>query len=358
MNSYRQNREEDAGNCLVCTDERLRFFGRTYWDEETKAQYFNWSCSGFVFCFEGTSVRAKFLTDWEEGNYEGYLLVRVDFKTVTASEKILKIDRSGAFYSLANGLEAGRHTVEVYRITECQYASVGLKQLLCDGSFLSPPSSPVRPRIEFIGDSITCGFGILSADPQEKFSTALEHGMLTFAALTAQELNCDFQVFSVSGWAINQSPFGGCLPSIYDKLDAFHDKTERAWSFAEHPVDMVVLGLGTNDSNWTGSDTERLDAFEKQYSEFLGVLRERYPYASIVCVLGSLIEVGHPIIKKVQQAIAQRHDCHISFLTFKRAMENNGEIGCSHPNLIKHREMADTLKAKIQNELPPKYFME
>lgn len=358
MNSYRQNREENADSNIVCTDERLRFFGRTYWDEETKAQYFNWSCSGFTFCFEGTSVEAEFLTDWKEGDYEGYLLVRVDFKTAAASEKILKIDRSGAFYSLAKELKAGCHTVEVYRITECQYASVGLKHLLCDGSFLPLPPSPVRPRIEFIGDSITCGFGILSTDPQEKFSTALEHGMLTFAALTAQELNCDFQVFSVSGWAVSQSPFGGCLPSIYDKLDAFHDKTERSWDFAAHPVDMVVLGLGTNDRNWTGIDTERLDAFEKQYSGFLGVLRERYPYASIVCVLGSLIEAGHPIFEKVQRAIAQRHDTRISFLTFKRAMADNGEIGCSHPNMIKHREMADTLKAKIQNELPQELCIE
>ncbi len=337
-------------NSILCTDERLRFFGRTYWDEETEARYFNWSCSGFAFCFEGTSAEAELVTDWKEGDYESYLLVRVDFD-MNASEQILKIDHSCASYSLAKGLKVGRHIVEIYRITECQYASVGLRRLLCDGPLFPLPQRPFRPRIEFIGDSITCGFGILSSDPQEKFSTALEHGMLTFAALTAQELNCDFQVFSVSGWAVSQSPFGGCLPSIYDKVDAFHDKTGQLWDFTEHPVDLVVLGLGTNDRNWMGNHPERLEAFEEQYSGFLGVLREKYPCASIVCVLGSLVEDGHPIFERIQRAIVQRQDARISFLAFESAIAENGEIGCSHPNRIKHRQMADTLKAKIHREL-------
>ena len=54
-------------------------------------------------------------------------------------------------------------------------------------------------RIEYLGDSITCAFGIESASESEPFKTTTQNFELTYAFLSAQELNADYSCVCYSG---------------------------------------------------------------------------------------------------------------------------------------------------------------
>lgn len=68
----------------------------------------------------------------------------------------------------------------------------------CAGRFLTPPEGPAR-RIEVIGDSITCGYGVDGADQYCPFSAATENHYRTYAAIAARDLGADLATLAWSG---------------------------------------------------------------------------------------------------------------------------------------------------------------
>jgi hypothetical protein len=63
-------------------------------------------------------------------------------------------------------------------------------------------------RIEFYGDSITCGYGNIAPTSWEDFSTSTEDGMQTYAFLTAEALDAECTVLAKSGIPVNQTVYG------------------------------------------------------------------------------------------------------------------------------------------------------
>ncbi len=61
-------------------------------------------------------------------------------------------------YPLASGLSKGRKDIKVARRTEAEFGSTTFGGFLADGEISSPPP-PNNRKIEWIGDSITCGAG-------------------------------------------------------------------------------------------------------------------------------------------------------------------------------------------------------
>lgn len=202
--------------------------------------------------------------------------------------------------------------------------------------------------IEFVGDSITCGFGNISQKEDDDFSTFSEDGVQSFAALTANNLGANYNFVSLSGWAVYKSPHGRTIPDIYSKTDALNDPALTEWNFKENQADIVVLGLGTNDSAWTGSDPIRLTEFEDAYLNFLYDIRSRYPNAYIVCILGSLVIPDHPILERVQNAVKRFGDNKAEFMKIAYRDKETEGLGCGHPTVIKHRKIAETLSSRLK----------
>ena len=129
----------------------MRWFGRV--DTTDAAQpRFSWSGTGFVARFSGTALAAQ-LT-----NTGAFIFKAV----VDGTPQPAFITTAGrGTYSLATGLAAGTHTVELYRQTEgAQGDSQLLGLTVAGGSLMTPPAAPGR-LIEIIGDSISCGYGTL-----------------------------------------------------------------------------------------------------------------------------------------------------------------------------------------------------
>ena len=70
--------------------------------------------------------------------------------------------------------------------------------------------------IEFIGDSITCGYGIEAKAGGELFDTGTENFEKTYAYLSSKELNFDYSVVCYSGCGLIFP--GNKMPERYNEI--------------------------------------------------------------------------------------------------------------------------------------------
>lgn len=123
--------------------------------------------------------------------------------------------------------------------------------------------------IEFVGDSITCGYGVDAKDQNENFKTLTENFSKTYAYLAAQALDADYSVVAFSGHGIISGYSGdgtknaeGTLPKYYTKLGR-NENYPGDWDFENHQPDFVVINLGTNDNTYVkGDETKTKNSFK------------------------------------------------------------------------------------------------
>lgn len=150
---------------------------------------------------------------------------------------------------------------------------------------LSKPA-PRDRQIEFIGDSITVGYGNVSGtrdcDPEQlkrTTNTDVSHG-----ALTARQLDADYQINGFSGLGMVRN-VAGITPDVtyrtyYDRalLNVDGDVWQNPGTWRPQ---IVVVNLGSNDFTdltpgepWTHDSLAA--AYRTAYDEFLRELRTRY----------------------------------------------------------------------------------
>lgn len=337
---------------LYLTNERIRLFGRTYTrPEQPEHVYIPWTCAGFTLTFDGTELSADMASDgWNKADNRPYLTVIVDGDD--AHRRVLAIDREGLYrYPLAEGLPAGVHTVTVLKLSEALQSNWEVGALELDGALLDTPHDDSRPKIEFIGDSITAGFGDRCPTKDGPFRTAEQDGYESYAALTARALQADYHVLAVSGFGMYRSPFGEDIPPLFPYADGLHGKQAK-WDFRQFMPDIVVVNLGTNDGGWINLEPslptdEKIRLVIERYKEFLHTLRETYPDAYILCTIGLLESNATPY---VQQAVEQAQAAGMERLSFLK-LPAAQSFGAGHPSLEAHRKGAAVLTAALQEIL-------
>ena len=208
-------------------------------------------------------------------------------------------------------LTAKDASVTVFEGDECRDAEIrliklnegnsffALREILTDGTVEPLPDRPLK--IEFIGDSITCGYGVEGKSEMETFTTATENAAKGYAFLTAEALNADAMLTCYSGHGIISGYTGDpavindadLVPPYYEKegrndfrlpTGKYAQDTER--DFSRFQPDYIVLNLGTNDLSWCGTDETRGKQYARLYTAFLKTVRKDNPKARILCTLG------------------------------------------------------------------------
>ena len=128
--------------------------------------------------------------------------------------------------------------------------------------YLEKPTEYKDLRIEYIGDSITCAWGIESASEAEPFQTTTQNFELTYAFLSAKELDADYSGVCYSGSGVAGG--GNQMPKVYTQTNAFTSYNEE-WDFTKFPNDVVVINLGTNDSGFAAESKQ--DEYISSYSQ-------------------------------------------------------------------------------------------
>jgi lysophospholipase L1-like esterase len=318
----------------------LHFVGRVDATDPNAAK-FAWSGTGVVARFEGTSVGVRLSTGQE------YTVV------VDGMVRPKLVPVSGTT-PIAMGLAAGAHTVELYRRTEgAQGVSTFMGFDFGGGMLLAPPA--VTRRLEFIGDSITCGYGNEGPDMNCPFTPETENHYLAYPSLTARALNAEVSTIAWSGKGVacnygdDAASCTNPLPTYYERI--LPDQATPAWDFSKFVPDAVVVNLGTNDLSTTTDPTQA--EFETAYRALLEKIRAKYPTAHILCTNGPMLggEDLTTVRSYLTNVVTAMADVKISTFGID-AQDGTDGYGCDwHPSLARHEKVAAVVTAAIKAKL-------
>lgn len=245
--------------------------------------------------------------------------------------------------------------VKIMLLSEAMYGGVGVKSINVTSSAVVPVK-PVAERalaVEFIGDSITCAYGVEAGSNGEQFKTSTENFSKSYAYLTAQQLGADYSTCCYSGHGITSGytsdgtkQAGSLIPDCYEKSSKFVDYGTD-WDFENaRQMDAVVINLGTNDINYIAADPETRNAeFIEEYKKFLTTVREKHPSAAIICTVGTM--GGDEIYALIKQAVEEFGDAKVSCYFSRTHTMADGMGADWHPSAYTQQNSAYVLADKI-----------
>lgn len=241
---------------------------------------------------------------------------------------------------LASNLPAGKHTFAIYRQSEHHFGEVGVCALSFDGKMLKKPADNDL-YIEFIGDSISCGFGNLGTNGQGDGAALWSDGTQAYTYLTAQALGADWSNVAWSGIGCKYGYGTFSMQEVYPVQRYNYDKT-TAYDFTKEP-NIVILALGTNDNSCQSNATLKREGLV----EMLTLVREKNPNAPIVWIYNMMTSGVNTMVEDI---VAEFGGAEAGYYACKLTMNTSG--GGWHPNLAGQKKFADELVAFIQaNEL-------
>lgn len=331
------------------------------------------------FSFPGVSIRVKFTGTQLRVQLDDNAL-RQDVDTtnyfnviVDGGEPVLlKTTPEQKEYVLAEELDAGEHEVELFKRSESSHGAdlnvgkVTVRGFTVDGNATLLAPAARKLKMEFIGDSITCGYGneLSVDDPSNNhFTTLNSNAYMAFGAIAARKLDGAYMAVAYSGRGIVRNYAGHdspTLPDIY--LHTLPDDPNAAdWSPETWQPDYVVINLGTNDFS-TGLTRRRdIDDLEKQYGlryeTFMQELLGFYPNATFILVIGPMLSDDFPpkykalkrvrrTLEKLVKSFHQTGNENVHLLELPPQSPPFGED--YHPTIATHQKMADELVAFIQ----------
>lgn len=259
------------------------------------------------------------------------------------------------------------HVVRLVKLNEAAFGLVGIRCIHVpeNADIKLCPTTPLGRRIEFIGDSITCGYGNEGKNGVDIYTTAQQNAMDAYAIRTASKLSAEYQLVSWSGIGIITNYVGPevnepdrtiLMPWLYPYTDKrLYEKKKlepELWDFSRYIPDVVVLYLGTNDASYTRGIQEREEFFAGEYAKFLEMVHEKNPGSAILCTLGtmetSLCAKEDGCVKAFQKA---HPEVNIDFLPLPLQSEEDGIGTDGHPSKITHEKVAQMVSEKLRGML-------
>jgi lysophospholipase L1-like esterase len=330
-----------TNNTIPANNSFIQYSGRIDFSNP-QAPRFDWPGVSITAAFHGTSI--GFLLEDAGNNYD----VILDGKPVT----VWVTSANTPLYSLDN-LTSGDHLVKVVKRTESLFGLAVFKGLVLStgGSLSKAPDLPNR-RVEMIGDSYLCGYGVESSDVHCDSLRPYENANKAFGALIAKDLQAEYHIEAFSGKGIVRN-WGDKQPSSIDPYPPLFDRTicrdeKSVWDFNQWIPNAVILHLGLNDfsSNPQADPKE----FTHAYIAFLKHVREKYPKAFIFCVAPLGWPSVSPILDKIVEKRNSAGDKNIQLLTYPPITPD--EFGCDgHPNAAAQRKIADAIIPTIKEIL-------
>ena len=266
----------------------------------------------------------------------------------------LKIEKGAAqSFQVAITSKKKTHSLTIYKNTEATSGNV----LFAGTTVKITPSKTKKKskkKIEFIGDSITCGAASDASEmPCDKGEYMDHHNSYyAYGPLLSRTIGADYLMSCVSGIGIyrNWNDENGeqpIMPDVYGNLYLTADASKPKYDFTFRP-DIISIALGTNDfSNGDGKKARSPfspDKFVANYIDFIKMLYSHNPKAQIVITNSPMVRGNNAVVfesclNKIKEAFATDKD-HKSILIFRyKPMTPNGCGG--HPDVSDQKIMAD-----------------
>jgi hypothetical protein len=304
------------------------------------------TASSVSFNFTGNecSISLQSIDSWEHHNYVSLVL---DGKYIGK----LRIEKGEAqSYPIKITSNKKVHTLEIYKTTEAHSGGILFAGTTAK---LTSISAKKKKKIEFIGDSITCGAASDPSDvPCDKGEYFDHHnGYYAYGPVLSRAIGVDYLLSSVSGIGMyrnwnDENKDEAIMPDVYQNLYLTKDNSKPKYDFAFQP-DIISIALGTNDFSGGDGKKERLpfnpEKYVSNYVNFIKMLYKHNPKSQIVITNSPMVGGERAIIfedclNKVKNAFAE-DKTHKQILIFKfKPMTPKGCLG--HPDVADHKVLA------------------
>ncbi len=344
----------------------FKIHGRT--TSDLKPLNLFWSGSGLELACSGTQLWVNLNSDYK--SFEPWLIIKLNDEFISR-QMVTKGRHKICVY---RGMSANViKKVEIIKDTQAMSGDsnhcLQIESIVSDGSFHECTTYPMK--IEFIGDSITCGEGAIGAKCESDWTTMFKTTHGAYPEMVSKHFNAQFNIIAQSGWGIcagwDNNP-NTTMPEIYDKVCGvlngrknFELGANELHNFSKWQPDIIVINLGTNDDS-AFNQTEFIDEFNvshklefenenhknkfiKKAETFIKNVRENNKNAHIVWCYGML---GTRLKPLINEAILNCKDDNIDFLLLDEMTENTvGSL--NHPGQKNHAQASEKLIKYIEN---------
>lgn len=342
-------------------NENVKLVGRYYLNEGNCWCSLSGSGAEFIYC--GEKLVLTFTADGAR-DIDGS---RARVAVYIDGERVLDemLDKKTESFTVYEG-ERKAIDVKIVKLSEVTSSLFAINPItVAEGDYILPAEEKPH-RIEFIGDSITCGYGVDDEDRNHHFSTSTEDVTRAWAYKTAELLDADYSIFSYSGWGVYSGyttdsqtrNADSCVPRVYDytgfsyqQFDGGVAPQDVEWDFSAFIPDVVVINLGTNDSTYCDTP-DKNEEFSEAYCDFIEKIRKRNPDAYIFCVLGTMGDAMFANIEEaVERYISETGDVKVSTIHLPNQSEAQGIAADWHPTEATHSIAARKVADKISEIL-------
>lgn len=334
--------------------ENVKIYGR---NAEKSCIATDWTASGIEFSADCEGeIAITFFCPAQQNIYFSVFLDGAESRLLVNKEKSPSHEYT---HRIAKALPRGEHHIRILRQSEAERGCCSITDISLCGTLL-PLKREDKKLIEFIGDSITCGYANLATcdmPPEECSESPYEDGIQGYAFLTAEALGCDFSMLCrqgtgiVAGWDYLTNPMGA-IPRVYELTSFYRDS--RPYDFARK-ADLVVINLGTNDIyKHLGEERDENLTDDDFINTIFGVFEKIDRLnggPEIVVAIGMMTNpvAQEPIYRWYGEAIARFQEKYNKKIHFCHLPENY-EGGKAHPSVAGHRAAAAVLAEFIKKE--------
>ena len=335
---------ENDETIIKPTDKNIQYIGRIGGNPERP-----------MFTYPGVQIRSGFtgttLKMLVKPN-SGYFMVQID---ENEAFKVGFCNKTDSIAELASQLPDTHHQVIITHIGEGYERLPEFRGFIVDKGKELTSATPLPSRkIEFIGNSITCGYGIETDSPTDPYLEETANYYYTYAAQTARNLNAQALVVARSGIGVYRNyngPQTGDIVNMNTEYPyTFLYNDQHRWDFSRYTPDVVCINLGTNDTSTQGADSLLLiEGFKKLYRQ----VRNHYPKAKIIFLCGCMM-AGKALLDAQQAMDAttnyahKQGDSEVYRLDFNPHDGTLGYGASYHPSMRQHEKMANELTAFLR----------
>jgi lysophospholipase L1-like esterase len=358
----------------------------------------SWPGAQISVRFKGTEIKANLrdqaITQAALEDY-GQLLVIVD-NVVT---KTLRLKGTMLDVVLATGLEDKEHEVALFRKTEASVSTTTFEGFSIKPEDMLPIARPTR-KIEFIGDSITVGYGTdvigpydstfpgypgavpagpanakcpklitVNPDPRTEVQKVADFKIINdstnaynaYPAIVARTLNAEAHVLAWSGKGLSRNADTADPLKIMDVYQrGVATQSSSTWDNSKWSADAVVINLGTNDF---ANKSDPGAIFGLKYEDLLKAVRTNHPNAIIFSMVGPMLEnfptngvnPKEKTLAYIKAAVDARRAAGDTKVkdAIDVTQNLNGNLGCEfHPYKDVQLDLGNTISGELRLGVP------
>lgn len=321
---------------IPASHESIRYVGRFDLSNPQEVRY-DWSGVYIQFSFRGTECAVK-MSDTGH-NYYNVFVDNQPSKTIDV--------KSDTTIVIARNIGTHIHKIRIYKRTEGNQGTGSFKGILIpeNGEMLDWKDIPSR-KIEFIGNSITCGYGTEGLSKSERFKPSTENNYLSYAPIMARAFKADYHIIAHSGMGVvrnygyKEKVSPNAMPDRFNRV--YDEKELPIWNFRQWKPDVVVINLGTNDFSTQPFPDKTV--FKAGYEKLIDEVKKQYGEVPVFCIVGPMTdEPCYSYVKELVEdfrSVYQRKNVYfVGIPTY--LMDPDKDLGSdTHPNYSGQRKMA------------------